>query len=63
MTRLLFALTGLVVAVAAAWFAGAAVVVFCLHYPGVPALAAVAALMAREAVNPSPLTQRLRSLS
>jgi hypothetical protein len=52
-----------IAAAAALWFIPAAVLVFAWHYPGIPALAATAALMAREAVNPSPLTRRLKELS
>jgi len=52
----------LIAAAAAAWFTATGLLVFAWHYPGIPFLAFAAYVMAREAVNPSPLTQRLRSL-
>lgn len=52
-----------IAAIAAAYYAATGLLVFAWHNPGIPALALLAALTMREAVNPSPLTKRIKELS
>lgn len=63
MTRLALAFAALVVAVAVAYFAAAGLIVGAIRYPGIPLLATLAYVVARQSIHPHPYVTRLRSLA